>query len=99
MSSENQFIAGTVIVGCLWVAVTFLYLFKIVPAIKKKRIWKTLIEVGLQCNFGGNIRQYGIIAKETNDRTMLKIYYLLNTLVVISMLFFLLTVLSTIESH
>jgi len=97
MTSETLFTYGAVTFGCLWIVVVFLYMFKIVPDVKKRRDWKIFVEVGLQLNFAGNIRHYGIIAKETNDMAMLKIYYLINILVVVSMLVLLLTILSTGE--
>jgi hypothetical protein len=93
---EILFFVGTAVFGCVWIPVIFLYLFKIVPEVKKRRGLKTIVEAGLQLNFAGNIRRYGIIAKETNDRAMLKIYHLVNILVVVAILVFLITVLSTI---
>jgi hypothetical protein len=97
MTSEVFFVCGTSIFGCIWIVVILLYLLKIVPVVKKMRDWRALAKVGLQLGFSSDIRQYGVIAKETKDRAMLKTYYILNILVVVSMLVFLATILSTIE--
>lgn len=44
-----------------------------------------------------NIREYGEIARETNDKAMMRTYRLLNSLIVVSVLAFLVGLVSAIK--
>ena len=97
MGSERLFFCSLVVFACGWAAVAFLYFLKVIPAVRKKRGWRTIFEAGLQLNFAGRVREYGSLAKHENNRGMLGIFYLLNVLVVLSVAAFLIGVLATIE--
>jgi len=96
MRSEYLFFSSLVAFTCGWAVVAFLYFVKVIPVVKRKRGWRTVFEAGLQLNFAGHIREYGVLAKQENNRGMLKTFYLLNILIVLSVLAFLVGVLSTV---
>ena len=58
-----------------WGCVAFLYLVKVIPAIKKRHGWRAVFEASLQ---------YGVIARQENDKRMVRTFYLLNILVTFS---------------
>jgi len=97
MSRESLFFLSLFVFACGWAAVALLYFSKVVPAVKRKRGWKTVFEAGLQLNFAGHVREYGSLAKQENNKGMLRVFYLLNVLAVLSILAFLTGVLATIE--
>lgn len=96
MESERLFFCSLVAFACGWAVVAFLYFFKVIPEVKRRRGWRTVLEAGLQLNLAGHIREYGMIAKQENDKKMLRIFYSLNVLVVLSVLAFLSGILTTL---
>jgi hypothetical protein len=64
--------------------VAILYLFKVIPVITRLGGWKTLLEAGVQLNFSGHIKEYGRVARETNNHKMQVVFYSINALVVFS---------------
>lgn len=97
MGTEPLFFSSLAVFTCGWGAVAFLYFFKVIPAVRKKRGLKTIFEAGLQLNFARHVREYGSLAKHEKNKGMLVIFYVLNVLVVLSILAFLTGVLATIE--
>jgi hypothetical protein len=86
IQQASLFLKASVIFACGWILVVLLYLIKVVPVIKRRRGIRTLIEAAFQLNFSGHVKEYGRIAKEENNQTMLTIYYSLNVLVVLSVI-------------
>jgi hypothetical protein len=89
MGMEHLFFCSVTAFICGWGAVVCLYFSQVIPAVKKRRGSKTVFEAAFQLNFAGHIREYGQIAKQENNMKMLKIFYILNVLVVLSVLAFL----------
>jgi hypothetical protein len=96
MDSERLFDFCFTAFCCVWGTVGFLYWFKVIPAVVRKRGWRTILEAGLQLNFPRHIREYGLLAKHQNNKGMLRVFYLLNVLVVMGVLAFVAGALSTI---
>ena len=79
-----MFLYATILFACGWGSVAILYFLKVIPVITHLRGWKTVLEAGLQLNFSGHIKEYGRVARETNNHTMQVVFYSINALVVFS---------------
>ena len=78
-----------------WGLVAILYFARVVPTIRKYRGTRTFLEAGLQMNFTGHIREYGDIARQQNSPPMLRVYYVLNGMIIIAILIFVIGIAST----
>ena len=84
--AEHLFFGAFTVFVCGWSAVACLYFSQVVPAVKKRRGWKIVFQAAFQLNLAGHLREYGQIAKEANDRKMLRMFYFLNVLIMFSVL-------------
>jgi hypothetical protein len=84
MERNTLFLLASILFACGWGAVAILYFFKVIPVIKRRRGWKTLLEAGLQLNFPRHISDYGRIAKEEHNQPRLVVFYSINALVILS---------------
>jgi hypothetical protein len=96
MRAEQVFLYSLAIFPCGWAAVAYLYWFHVVPAVRKQRGPKALLEATFQINLTGHLQQYCLIAKRENDRKMMGIYNLLSALVALSVSAFLVGILATV---
>ena len=78
-----------------WGTAAILYVARVVPTVRKHRGMRTFGEAALQLNLAGHVREYGEIAREQNSAPMLRVYYILNGLMVIGVMIFLLGLAST----
>ncbi len=95
MNDSHIFISCSILFICGWSIVALLYLFAVIPELKKHDR-KVLFEAGFQLNLSGHIREYGLLAKQEKNKRKLNIYYLINVLICASIFTFLAGVLSTV---
>lgn len=89
MNSDTVFRWALSFFALSWAFVAVLYIFKVVPIVKQRHGVRTLLEAGLQLNIPRHIKEYGQIARDQNNPTMLAVFYGINGLVVLSVVCFL----------
>ncbi len=80
--------------SCLGITAGMYYLI-IIPQLRRESGISKLFEAGLQLRFAQHIRDYGFLAKQKNNKIMIAVYYIIITVVVISVLIFLIGIMAT----
>jgi hypothetical protein len=73
-----------------------LYFFKVIPTLKRLRGWKPVLEAALNVKFTRHIKEYGRIAREQHNQTMLVVFYSINAGIVFSVVSLLIVLAQTV---
>ncbi|TAL05627.1 MAG: hypothetical protein EPO07_03305 [Verrucomicrobia bacterium] len=96
VNAESIFFYSLVAFALSWSVIAALYFFKVIPIVRRLHGERILLEATFQLNLTRHIKEYGLVARQEQNKAMLRTFHLLNSLIVLSVLFFLTGVLATL---